>query len=225
MSESCMEFERAGTHVLDEIKRQGFFPNGVSWRKLDGPSPKDEDSELGEDSVNGTLRKLLFGSGPDAFPGFTWDKQIVATNIYYPFDKYHYDDSQFFIDTEHWHMVVKIQLDGLYRVTYGELGGLSNEELKERLEQKFRRILPGNSGPEEYELVNFSPYKVHQRCVEEMRMGRCLLVADAAHLCNPFGGLGLTVGIVDVGSLYDCLLRIHTGQADDSILYKYDEVR
>lgn len=48
-----MEFERAGTDVLDEIKRQGFFPNGVSWRKLDGPSPKDEDSELGEDSVNG----------------------------------------------------------------------------------------------------------------------------------------------------------------------------
>lgn len=162
---------------------------GKAWVKAKTTSGTTEilkaDYIVACNGANSTLRKLLFGSGPDAFPGFTWDKQIVATNIYYPFDKYHYDDSQLFIDTEHWHMVAKIQLDGLYRVTYGELGGLSNEELKERLEQKFRSILPDNSGPEEYELVNFSPYKIHQMCVEEMRMGRCLLVADAAHLCNP----------------------------------------
>ncbi|KAK3347418.1 hypothetical protein B0H65DRAFT_460412 [Neurospora tetraspora] len=70
----------------------------------------------------------------------------------------------------------------------------------------------------------FSPYKVHQRCVERMRVGRLLLVADAAHLCNPFGRLGLTGGIADVGSLYECLVGIHTGKADDSILDRYDEV-
>jgi hypothetical protein len=39
------------------------------------------------------------------------------------------------------------------------------------------------------------------------------------------GGMGLTGGIADVGSLYDSLLGIHTGQADDSLLDKYDEVR
>ncbi len=37
--------------------------------------------------------------------------------------------------------------------------------------------------------------------------------------------MGLTGGIADVGSLYDSLYGIHTGQADDSILDKYDEVR
>jgi len=37
--------------------------------------------------------------------------------------------------------------------------------------------------------------------------------------------MGLTGGIADVGSLYDSLLGIHTGQADDSILDKYDEIR
>jgi hypothetical protein len=37
--------------------------------------------------------------------------------------------------------------------------------------------------------------------------------------------MGLTGGIADIGSLYDSLLGIHTGQADDSILDKYDEVR
>jgi hypothetical protein len=37
--------------------------------------------------------------------------------------------------------------------------------------------------------------------------------------------MGLTGGIADVGSLYDCIIGIHTGQADDSILDKYDQVR
>jgi hypothetical protein len=37
--------------------------------------------------------------------------------------------------------------------------------------------------------------------------------------------MGLTGGIADVGSLYDSLVGIHTGRADDSILDKYDEVR
>ena len=37
--------------------------------------------------------------------------------------------------------------------------------------------------------------------------------------------MGLTGGIADVGSLYDSLLGIHTGQADDSILDIYDDVR
>ena len=35
----------------------------------------------------------------------------------------------------------------------------------------------------------------------------------------------MTGGIADIGSLYDSLLGIHTGQADESILDKYDEVR
>lgn len=83
------------------------------------------------------------------------------------------------------HMVAKIQTDGLCRVTYGELGGLSYDQLKERQPAKFQAFLPGNPTPDKYEMVNFSPYKVHQRCVDKMRVGRFLLAADSAHLCNP----------------------------------------
>ena len=39
------------------------------------------------------------------------------------------------------------------------------------------------------------------------------------------GGMGLTGGFADVGGLYDCLYGIYSGQADDSILDKYDEIR
>ena len=122
--------------------------------------------------------------------------------------------------------MAKIQADGLYRVTYGEKGGLSHDELRARQPARFATFLPGNPTPDKYKLVNFSPYKVHQRCVDRMRVGRIALAADAAHLCNPFGGLGLTGGIADVGSLRDCLVGIHTERADaDAILDRYDEVR
>jgi hypothetical protein len=66
---------------------------------------------------------------------------------------------------------------------------------------------------------------MHQRCADRFRVGKFLLAADAAHLCNPFGGLGLTGGMVDAGNLADCLIGIHKGLADESILDKYDEIR
>lgn len=37
--------------------------------------------------------------------------------------------------------------------------------------------------------------------------------------------MGLTGGIADVGSLYDCLMAMQDGHTDDSILDKYSEVR
>jgi hypothetical protein len=39
------------------------------------------------------------------------------------------------------------------------------------------------------------------------------------------GGLGLTGGIADVGSLFDSLVGIHKGLADETILDKYSEIR
>lgn len=67
---------------------------------------------------------------------------------------------------------------------------------------------------------------MHQRCAPSFRVGRVLLVADAAHLCNPWGGLGITGGFVDVGGLYDCLAGVWDGKADEEeILGLYSEKR
>jgi hypothetical protein len=140
-------------------------------------------------------------------------------------------------------MAARIGTDGLWRVTYGELPGLSSEQLKERQPMKFEQMLPGHPKPDQYNIVNFSPYRVHQRIVPRMRVGRILLAADAAHrkfgscsslnmilmrtpVCNPFGGMGLTSGIVDIGGLYDCLAGVYHGKANpEIILEKYHQVR
>ena len=82
-------------------------------------------------------------------------------------------------------MVARITNDGLWRVTYGEVPGLSNEEILARQPEKFRKMLPGHPEPDQYKLASISPYKVHQRLATKMRVGRFLLAADAAHLCNP----------------------------------------
>lgn len=82
-------------------------------------------------------------------------------------------------------MAAKITKDGLWRVTYGEIPGLTRDELIARQPDKFERMLPGNPKPEEYKLSSISPYRVHQRLAEKLRVERFLLAADAAHLCNP----------------------------------------
>jgi 2-polyprenyl-6-methoxyphenol hydroxylase-like FAD-dependent oxidoreductase len=82
-------------------------------------------------------------------------------------------------------MAARISNDGMWRVSYGEIPGLSPEELRARQPMKFEKMLPGHPKPGEYKLANFSPYKIHQRLAEKMRVGRFLLAADAAHLCNP----------------------------------------
>ncbi|KAK6387662.1 hypothetical protein LTS17_000931 [Exophiala oligosperma] len=195
----------------------------VDVETADGKKRVEADYIVGCDGANSKVRRAL--QGDMNFPGRTWDEQIVATNVYYDFHQFGWDDANFIIHPEHWFMASRISTDGLWRVSYGEVPGLTREEYLERQPWKYETMLPGHPKPDQYKITNISPYKIHQRCAEKMRVGRFLLAADAAHLCNPFGGLGLTGGLADVDSLFDCLMGIHTGQADDSILDKYDEVR
>ena len=186
------------------------------------------DYVVGTDGGNSTIRRLMFGKRN--FPGFTWDKQIMATNTEIDIDRFGWEDTNFIIDPEHFYMAARIgphpdPKKNVWRISYGELSGLSDEELLQRQPWKFETMLPGNPKPDEYRILNISPYKVHQRCCESMRINRILLAADAAHLCNPFGGMGLTGGIVDVDGLFQCLEGIHKGLADESILTTWSDVQ
>ncbi|PNS14406.1 hypothetical protein CAC42_3692 [Sphaceloma murrayae] len=198
-----------------------------SWVDVDTPEGGkrlEADYIVGCDGANSQIRRSLFGDLN--YPGRSWDDhQIVATNTYYDFKKYGWQDANFIIHPEHFYMAAIIQEDGLYRITYGEKPGLSRDQLKERMEWKFKTMLPGHPDPDQYKVVNFSPYKMHQRCAEKFRVGRFLLAADAAHLCNPWGGMGITGGFVDVGGLYDCLAGIWDGSADEDILDLYSAKR
>lgn len=76
-----------------------------------------------------------------------------------------------------------------------------------------------------FEVEAFSPYRMHQRVADRMRVGRITLVGDAGHITNPTGGLGLTGGMFDSFALVDALTQvIHDGRSDD-ILEAYDRDR
>jgi 2-polyprenyl-6-methoxyphenol hydroxylase-like FAD-dependent oxidoreductase len=196
---ACLPLNKLGQILLNHLQRQPEVE--VKWNHLvtatgqDGDkawvtvsTPRGEvrmeaDYIVGCDGANSQIRRSLLGDMN--FPGRTWDEQIVATNVYYDFQRYGYEDANFIIHPEHWHMASRITRDGMWRVSYGEKGGLSSEELAARQSMKFEKMLPGNPKPGQYTLANFSPYRVHQRLAEKMRVGRFLLAADAAHLCNP----------------------------------------
>ncbi|KAK4149723.1 para-nitrophenol 4-monooxygenase [Chaetomidium leptoderma] len=237
----CLPLQELDQLMLDELR--GRYGGVVEWEhRVVGVGQDDEGAwcevEVGEtkekkvvrgdyvvgcDGANSMVRRALFG---EEFPGFTWDAQIIATNTYYDFKgKFGWHDANFIIHPEHFFMAARITQDGLYRITYGETPGISHEEYLARQPWKFETILPGHPKPSEYKLINISPYRMHQRCAPKFRVGRVLLAADAAHLCNPWGGLGITGGFVDVGGLYDCLAGIWDGKADESILDLYSEKR
>lgn len=69
----------------------------------------------------------------------------------------------------------------MWRVSYGEKAGMTRDELLARQPKKWKEMLPGSPDPADYKIVNFSPYKVHQRLAKSMRVGPFLLAADAAH--------------------------------------------
>ncbi|MCD4524396.1 NAD(P)/FAD-dependent oxidoreductase [Nocardioides sp. cx-173] len=49
----------------------------------------------------------------------------------------------------------------------------------------------------DWDLLHASLYRVHQRVADRFRIGRALLVGDAAHVNNPLGGMGMNSGIHD----------------------------
>ena len=78
---------------------------------------------------------------------------------------------------------------------------------------------------EPYDVVHRNLYRVHQRVAATFRTGRVFLAGDSAHVNNPIGGLGLNCGIHDAMELVDTLHLVVTGQAEESLLGRYERRR
>ena len=177
------------------------------------------DWAIGSDGARSTVRGLL---GLD-FEGYTWPDRFVATNIEYPFLECGFANANMIVDPVNWAVVGRLGRENLWRLTYGEDASLDEATILERLPERFAAILPDPSLP--YRIDNFSPYRVHQRCAPSFRVGRVLLAGDAAHACNPCGGLGLTGGVIDADVLSDALGAVINGTADEGVLDFYADER
>ncbi|WP_411152473.1 FAD-dependent oxidoreductase [Streptomyces sp. A30] len=190
----------------------------VQAETADGPDEFQADWVIGADGARSSVRQLL---GLE-FEGMTWPERFVATNIRYDFEAHGYGRSTLQIDGRYGAIIAKIDETGLWRCTYCEDLSLPEEEVVDRMPAYFDTVLPGSK---EFELVQYSPYRMHQRAAESFRAGRVLLAGDAAHSTNPTGGLGLTSGLFDTFVLYDALAAVVRGRAAETVLDRYAEER
>jgi 3-(3-hydroxy-phenyl)propionate hydroxylase len=159
------------------------------------------------------------------FDGITWPERFVATNVFYDFHLHGYSRANFIVDPVDWAVIAQIDKTGLWRVCYGEDMSLTEEEIRQRLPERFKRLLPGAPEPESYRVDLCNPYRVHQRTASRFREGRVLLAGDAAHATNPIGGMGLSTGVLDAERLGEVLAAVWQGRASEDLLDAYAEDR
>ena len=189
--------------------------------QLDGPNGREEARArwlVGADGASSSVRKALSLD----FPGMTWNERFVATNVWHDFEAAGYALSTMVIDARHGAVIVKIDTGGLWRCTYMEDAALPEASVMDRLPAAFEALLTGDK---QYRLERAAPYKMHQRCAEQLRVGRVLLAGDAAHVTNPTGGYGLTTGLFDCFALYPALAAVLLDGADEGLLDLYASER
>ena len=157
-----------------------------------------------------------------SFDGYTHPERLVSTNLVYDFEARGFARANFIIDPKYWAVIVKVDRHGLWRVTYGEDASLPEETVRDRIADHYRAILPDDGV---YQLEAFAPFRVHERSAANFRTGRILLAGDAAHVCNPFGGLGLTSGLLDADLLGDALSAVIKRAANEDLLDRYAQER
>jgi len=178
---------------------------------------------VGCDGGRSTVRKRL-GVEMD---GFTWPERFVVVSTSYDFARHGITPNAYIADPEQWAAVFKMPDEGgagLWRVAFpvppdeADEVTLAADEVERRMQYFVAR-------PERYAICHKSIYKVHQRVAQAFRRGRCLLAGDAAHLNNPLGAFGLNGGIHDAINLAGKLGPVCRGEADATLLDRYERQR
>ncbi|WP_412520735.1 FAD-dependent monooxygenase [Actinomadura madurae] len=157
-----------------------------------------------------------------ALAGLTWPDRFVATNLYHDFGADGFDIAGYQIDPSLGAVVAQVDARGLWRYIFAESRLLPEETIDRRVDSVLRQVLPEGV---EARIDGSHPYRIHQRSAESFRVGRALLVGDAAHLTNPTLTLGMTSGLADAYSLIEALSAVIVDHHDDEILDRYSEVR
>ncbi|HWL02941.1 MAG TPA: FAD-dependent monooxygenase [Microbacteriaceae bacterium] len=166
---------------------------------------------VGADGGRSAVRELI-GATLD---GFTWDERFVATNLRADLRSRGFRSSNLYVHPTHACVIADIDGKGLWRCTFQESDSLPVEDIVPRIEEFYRGLWGAGF---EFELVDYQPYRMHQRLASKLRDGRVVLIGDAAHLTNPTGGLGLTTGLYDVLALEEVLPAVARGEVDDAYL-------
>ena len=158
-----------------------------------------------------------------AFEGFTWPERFLVASTPYDLAPHGFTPNAYVSDPTEWAAIFKMPHEGppgLWRILVPTDPDMSEEALLHEpyVEQRLQFFLPR---AERYDVVYKSTYKVHQRVASEFRIGRMLLVGDAAHVNNPLGAFGLNGALHAAVNLGEKLGPVWRGEAEESLLDRY----
>lgn len=173
---------------------------------------------IGADGARSSVRKA---AGLE-FAGHSWPDRVYAANVIYDFAGLGLADGQFRCDPETWAVILRLDCHGMWRIAFGDDGTVPIGDEVAHATHRLRDFIPVG---EDFELVQLSPYRTHQRAVPAMRQDRLILIGDAAHITAPWGGLGLTTGFWDAFVLGELLPEVASGRIAENALDVFSKER
>ena len=173
------------------------------------------------DGANSILRKW---AGIE-FEGFTYEEKFLCLSTVEPVEQRLGDVGliNYMADPAQW--MVLLRAPTAWRVLVAADAATPDAELLSdaRKDEVFAQLL---GAPARIATTHRTIYRVHQRVARQYRLGRVILVGDAAHLNNPLGGFGMNSALHDVRNLCGKLIPIVLeGAEDEPLLDAYERQR
>ena len=178
------------------------------------------DALIGADGAASAVRKSLGLT----FDGMTYEDRYLVVST--PFEMADHLDELAYVnyisDADEW--LVLLRTVDLWRALFpvGE-HETDDEALSDRSAQRRLNGVVAHAQP--YEIAHRTIYRVHQRVADQFRVGRVVLMGDAAHINNPLGGMGMNGGIHDAVLLGGSLAAVLHGDIAEDRLEHHAELR
>lgn len=159
-------------------------------------------------------RSIVRNAIGSKFVGFTWPEKLLVASTTFDLGSLGFSGAGYIADPVNFAAVFHVPDEGppgLWRIAYPidpdapDDEVMAEAEIRSRLKQVMEYT---GADIDSFDLVYKSTYKVHQRVADQWHAGRLVIAGDAAHLNNPFGGLGLNGGVHDAVNLAEKLAPV-----------------
>jgi 3-(3-hydroxy-phenyl)propionate hydroxylase len=198
--------------------------DGVSVRVVNPAG--EEETIAGRYLVSGEgARSIVRKDLGIAFEGFTYEDRTLNIEVAYDFTRHGYAHRNYISDPTEWSNLFHWKgPPDRWRVHFPTDPKTDENALTrpEALQERLQGFLPTGKP---FDIVGSNLYVVHQRVAGKFRIGRAILAGDSAHVNSPIGAMGMNSGVHDAINLADKLIAMARGEADDSVLDRYERQR